>query len=57
MSDEVIILTDDEMPPYCEGCFNQHSSCGTPCQSCKKAAEYDLMIIRILYKKKGRNQQ
>jgi len=50
-SEDVIILTDDAVPPYCKGCFNEHESCGTPCQSCEKAAQYEVKIIRVFCKR------
>ena len=34
--EKYLLVPDGERPPVCRGCFNEHGSCGTPCNNCEK---------------------
>jgi len=51
---EIVVVREDENPPYCKGCWNENQSCGTPCQSCEKKEEWDCYILRIFTRKEAK---
>jgi len=53
MSNKIVVVKEDENPPYCKGCWNEPESCGTPCQDCEKAKQWDVYILRIFVKKEA----
>jgi hypothetical protein len=48
---KIVVVREGELPPYCRGCWNAKGDCGTPCQFCEKAKQWDVYILRIFIKK------